>query len=143
MSRQALALCAAGVLALVLAAYANHFGNAFHFDDHHSVVDNPALRDIRNIPRFFTDATTFSILPSNQSYRPALQTTLAIDYWIAGGYEPEVFQSDSFGWFLLQLAGMFGLFLCVLRPGASDMDARIGALLATAVYGLIRSARKP
>ncbi len=136
MSRQAFALCAAGVLALVLAAYANHFGNTFHFDDWHSVVDNPALRDIRNVPRFFTDATTFSILPLNQSYRPVLQTTLAIDYWIAGGYRPEIFQIDSFVWFLLQLVCMYGLFLRLLRAAAPDNDARIGALLSTAVYAL-------
>lgn len=136
MSRQSLALCAAGVLALVLAAYANHFGNTFHFDDGHSVVDNTALRDIRNIPRFFIDATTFSVLPLNQSYRPVLQTTLAIDYWIAGGYVPKVFQIDSFLWFLLQLAFMFGLYLCVLRAAAPEPDARMGALLAVAVFGV-------
>jgi Flp pilus assembly protein TadD len=136
MSRQTFARCAAAVLALVLAAYANHFGNSFHFDDSHSVVDNPALRSIRNVPRFFADATTFSILPLNQSYRPVLQTTLAVDYWLAGGYVPKVFQIDSFAWFLLQLGCMFGLFLCVLRTGASETDARLGALLAVAVYGL-------
>src|SRR5262249_33142432 len=34
----------------------------------------------KNIPRFFTNATTFSSLPSNQSYRPLVSTLFAIDY---------------------------------------------------------------
>lgn len=136
MSRRAAVVYAAGAFVLVLATYANHFENSFHFDDSHSVVDNPFIRDVGNIPRFFTDATTFSILPLNQSYRPVLQTTLAIDYWAGGGYTARAFQIDSFIWFLLQLACMFGLFLCVLRRAAPDADARAGALLATSVYGL-------
>ena len=63
-----------------LAAYANHFHNSFHFDDAHTIVNNAAIRELRNIPLFFRDATTFSSLPSNQSYRPLVSTLLAIDY---------------------------------------------------------------
>ena len=64
----------------LLAAYANHFHNSFHFDDAHTIVNNAAIRELRNIPLFFRDATTFSSLPSNQSYRPLVSTLLAIDY---------------------------------------------------------------
>src|SRR6266496_6854497 len=67
---------------LLLAAYSNHFENSFHFDDAHTVVNNAAIQSLRNIPRFFTDATTFSSLPSNQSYRPLVSTLFAIDYAI-------------------------------------------------------------
>ena len=98
-------LAALAVAALVVMAYANHFQNGFHFDDSHAIVDNPFVRDIANVPRYFSDATTFSILPQNQSYRPVLQATLALDYWLAGGYVPWVFQLDTFFWFLLQLRG--------------------------------------
>ena len=66
--------------AVLLAAYANHFYNSFHFDDAHTIVNNAAIRDLRNIPLFFHDAATFSSLPSNQSYRPLASTLLAIDY---------------------------------------------------------------
>src|SRR5579862_9356862 len=58
------------VLLALLAAYANHFGNSFHFDDFHTVTGNPAIRSLANVPRFFVDAGTFSILPSHQTYRP-------------------------------------------------------------------------
>ncbi len=71
------------LLIALLAAYANHFHNSFHFDDAHTIVNNAAIRELRNIPLFFRDATTFSSLPSNQSYRPLVSTLLAIDYRLA------------------------------------------------------------
>src|SRR4029453_12821574 len=99
MSRVHLTLAALGVGALLLVAYAKHFQNGFHFDDTHAIVDNPAIRSVRNIPRYFVDATSFIVLPPNQSYRPVLQTTLAIDYRLAGGYFPVTFQAQTFAWF--------------------------------------------
>src|SRR5438046_3583215 len=77
---------AALLLAVLLAPYANHFQNSFHFDDAHTIVNNAAIRELRSIPLFFRDATTFSSLPSNQSYRPLVSTLLAIDYRLAGGW---------------------------------------------------------
>ena len=55
--------------AVFLLVYANHFDNGFYFDDSHTIVENHYIREIRNIPLFFTDPTTFSVLPANQSYR--------------------------------------------------------------------------
>lgn len=46
MSRLRHSLCALGVFALLLIAYANHFQNGFHFDDVHAIVDNPSVRDV-------------------------------------------------------------------------------------------------
>ena len=71
------------LLVALLAAYANHFHNSFHFDDAHTIENNASIRELRNIPLFFRDATTFSSLPSNQSYRPLVSTLLAIDYRLA------------------------------------------------------------
>src|SRR5207249_7300333 len=68
------------LLAALVAAYANHFHNSFHFDDAHTIVNNASIRELRNIPLFFTDATTFSSLPSNQSYRPLVSTLLWIHF---------------------------------------------------------------
>src|SRR5438105_10808239 len=84
---------------LLLAAYSNHFENSFHFDDAHTVVNNAAIQSLRNIPRFFTDATTFSSLPSNQSYRPLVSTLFAIDYAI-GHLRPFWFHLSIFTLFL-------------------------------------------
>ena len=54
-----------GALVLVglIAAYSNHFHNSFHFDDAHTIETNASIRELRNIPLFFHDATTFSSLP--------------------------------------------------------------------------------
>ena len=65
-------LCAGLALMAVLLAYLNCFQNEFHFDDFHTITDNPAVRSLRNVPRFFTDASTFSVLPANRTYRPVV-----------------------------------------------------------------------
>jgi hypothetical protein len=92
------------VLALLLAgitvAYCNHFSNEFHFDDSHTVVDNPAIRSLRNVPRFFTDTSTFSVLPANQTYRPMVSASLALDYALGHGYVPLWFHLTTFVLFL-------------------------------------------
>jgi Flp pilus assembly protein TadD len=41
------------------------------------------MTSLANIPRFFTDARTFSSLPGNQTYRPMVSLTFAIDYAVA------------------------------------------------------------
>src|SRR5437868_8886316 len=87
------------LLAAILAAYANHFHNGFHMDDGHTIVNNASIRELRNIPRFFCDATTFSALPSNQSYRPLVSTLLAIDYRL-GGLQPFWFHLSIFALFV-------------------------------------------
>ena len=142
------ALPLAGMLALVTLAYANHFHNDFHFDDFHTVTGNPYIRDLRNIPRFFTHADMFSALPANRSWRPLVSTSLAIDYWLGGGFNAVWFQSSTFFWFLVQLVLMFGLFLHVLNianPGGMGpvrAESSAGyfnffvALFATALYGV-------
>src|SRR5213592_2166665 len=81
---------------ILLTAYANHFHNSLHFDDAHTIVNNAAIRDLRNIPQFFRDATTFSALPSNQSYRPLVSTLLAIDYRLGSGLQPFWFHLSVF-----------------------------------------------
>jgi tetratricopeptide (TPR) repeat protein len=120
---------ALAVAALLLVAYSNHFRNGFHFDDSHSIQDNIYVRELKHIPRYFRDATTFSVLPLNQSYRPVLQTTFAIDYWLGGGYNPLAFQIDTFIWFVLLLVAMASLYLSITR------DAWV-TLVAISVYAL-------
>ncbi|MDW8418061.1 MAG: tetratricopeptide repeat protein [Chitinophagales bacterium] len=72
------------MLTALFYAYKDHFHNPFEFDDAHTIVNNTAIRDIRNIPLFFKDARTFSTLPANQVYRPGVTTLNAIDYWLSG-----------------------------------------------------------
>ena len=125
------------VLAAVLTmAYGNHFQNSFHFDDAHTIENNAAIRELGNIPRFFADATTFSALPANQSYRPLVSTFLAIAYWLGGGLEPFWFHLSIFALFIaltLLLAGVIDRLLD--RSGGSPAKSWI-ALGAAALYGL-------
>src|SRR5580658_410187 len=84
------------ILLIVTAVYANHFRNGFHFDDYHTIVDNPYIRSLHNLPRFFTDGTTFSVLPANRTYRPLVSAVLAVDYALGHSYKPFWFQASGF-----------------------------------------------
>src|SRR5436309_4785082 len=120
---------------LLLAAYSNHFENSFHFDDAHTVVNNAAIQSLKNIPRFFTDARTFSSLPSNQSYRPLVSTLLAINYQLGGG-NPFWFHLSIFALFLaliFLIAVVIQRLLDSLSPSPVN---RFIALVAAALYGL-------
>jgi Flp pilus assembly protein TadD len=129
-------LWAAGLAATVCFAYANHFENGFHFDDGNVVVDNPYVHDIRNIPRFFVDATTFSSYPDHQIYRPITSASLAIDYWLGGGLRPFWFHVSTFFWYLAQLFLMFLLFRRLLDASDPHPTNVYTALAATAIYGV-------
>ena len=124
-------------LLLVLLTYANHFENGFHFDDGHSVVDNPWIRDIRNIPHFFVDGSTFSSLPPNRSYRPLVTATLAFDYWMGHGLQPFWFHLSTFFLFLLQLGLMFLLFRRILDQALPGEESNPWiSLFATTFYAV-------
>ena len=126
-------------LALPLAllfAYANSFHNGFHFDDFHTVVDNPSIRSLSNIPRFFTDATTFSVLPPNRTYRPIVSTSLALDYALGRGYAPFWFHATTFVLFLglvLLLNSLYRLLLDKTHPSPVNLWL---AAFAAAWFGL-------
>jgi tetratricopeptide (TPR) repeat protein len=138
-------LVACGLAAVATAAvYSNHFRSSFHFDDAHAVEQNLFIRDLRNIPRFFTDARTFSALPSNQSYRPVVTTSLAVDYAI-GGLDPVAFHADSFILFLLQGALLVVLFRRALSGNlwaalfGASLFALHAAVAETVNYVIARS----
>jgi tetratricopeptide (TPR) repeat protein len=129
------ALGGALLLISLLAAYANHFHNSFHFDDAHTIVNNASIRELRNIPLFFHDATTFSSLPSNQSYRPLVSTLLAIDYRL-GGLQPFWFHLSVFALFVaLTLLIAFVVNRLLESNTISPANTWI-ALAAAAWYGL-------
>jgi tetratricopeptide (TPR) repeat protein len=123
------------LLAITTLVYLNHFHNGFHFDDHHTIVDNAYIRNLQNLPRFFRDGATSSTLVENQSYRPLVTTSLAIDYRLGNGYNPFFFQLSTFLLFLLQGVLMVLLFRQVLATTGSGSRTLYGAaLLAAAAY---------
>ena len=130
------ALILAALLLAVSLAYSNHFGNDFHFDDFHTVTNNPWIRSLRNIPRFFTDAETSSTLPANRAWRPLVTSSLAIDYWLGGGLKALWFHLSTFMWFLVQIILMFFLFRLIFDLAQPHEWNREVAALAAAWYGL-------
>jgi tetratricopeptide (TPR) repeat protein len=115
---------------VALAAYANHFYNGFHFDDGYTILQNPYIRSLRNVPRFFTDAAWSSSIPELARYRPIVTTSLALDYWLSNGLRPLWFHISTFCWFLALLVFVFLLFRRIL-----DGNLWI-ALFAAALFAL-------
>ena len=67
-------------MAIVTVLFANSVGGSFHYDDFHSILSNPHIRDLTNIPAFFTDITQFSVDVDKGMYRPLLLLTYAFNY---------------------------------------------------------------
>jgi len=127
---------ALAIVVLMLLTYSNHFYNGFQFDDAHTVVNNAFIQDVRNIPQFFRDGTTFSSLPSNQSYRPLVSSLLAVSYALAGGLKPFWFHLPIFALFLFEvllLGYVLGQLLDRFSPGPAN---RWVASIAACWYGL-------
>ncbi len=127
-------------LALLLLAiclvYANSFANSFHFDDFHTVTDNPAVRSLGNLHRIFTDTAAFSVLPANQTYRPVVTASLALDYALGHGYVPFWFHLSTLVWFLVLVALLFFFFELLLDRVQRSPANRWLALGAAAWFGL-------
>src|SRR3990172_9619881 len=66
---------------LVSLVYFNSLENSFHFDDYHHIVDNPNIKNIKNIPSFFFDTTKFSKTGWQNHYRPLLLATYTLNYY--------------------------------------------------------------
>jgi len=116
--------CAAAI-ALIAAAYASSLHNSFHFDDSHVIENNAAIRSLHNVPRFFTDAHTFSSLPQNATYRPLVSLTLALDY-ARGALDP-------FQYHVTQLALLF-ILGAMLVAFFDPMVGRWPALFAATLF---------
>jgi tetratricopeptide (TPR) repeat protein len=129
-------LFAAAALAaatLVIVAYSDSLSNAFHFDDSHVIVNNIYIRSLANVPRFFADASTFSSLPPNASYRPLVSATLALDYAIGRGLAPRQFHRTQIA-LLLLLGLLLTLFYdAVLSNAVQSRAVRSNAVPSNAV----------
>lgn len=134
--RRTFVLWLAALFLAIVAAYSNHFHNSFHFDDWHTVQYNPAIRSLANLPRFFADSSTFSIVPAGQTYRPVVTASLAIDYALGGGLKPFWFHLSTFIWFLVQLGFLYALCAHLFDRVHPDPRNAWFAWLATAIYGL-------
>jgi len=122
-----------GLLALT-GVYWNHFDNGFHFDDEHTIEKNAAIRDLSNLPRIFTDATTTSSLPLNQAYRPMVTALNTIDYALGDGVKCTwAFHAHIYAEFVLLLILLWAVGSTVVQR-LSGIDGRWVMLFATGLF---------
>lgn len=117
--------------------YSNHFHNSFHFDDFSTIVSNVYIQDIKNIPLFFKEAQTHTVILQNQKYRPLLSTTFAIDYRLGGGFNMTFyFHLSTFIWYTLQCILMYFLYLKIFNGALQHEWNKYVALFGASWYAL-------
>lgn len=128
------------VLILTSLVYSNHFNNPFFFDDSHTIQSNQAITSLDEWTGFFTDASTFSSLPANRSYRPMITLMNAIDYKLAGGLNPSYFHYHIFFWYLVTIVLFFGLIHSLytksVQNQVSEFNILLVSLLTTLFFAL-------
>jgi tetratricopeptide (TPR) repeat protein len=122
-------LAAAGALAgCVVAVYAGSADNSFHYDDIHSLLENPHIRSLAHLPAFFLQPELLSSDPKNAMYRPLVPVSYAVNYAV-GGYTVQ-------GYHAVNLALHLGTSLLLLLLVWSLTSSRVGALTAALLFGL-------
>ncbi|MEO7978669.1 tetratricopeptide repeat protein [Flavobacterium sp.] len=120
--------------------YQNHFENAFHYDDSHTIVSNTNITSLKNIPTFFKDATTTSTSPVMQAYRPGLTTLNTIDYWLANDkMEPFYFHRTIFITFLFTGLLCFLFFKLILEQLVTNTKTSFWLAIFGAAWFLLHT----
>ena len=121
---------------VVCLSYSNHFTNGFEFDDSHTIVNNQYIRNVNNIPLFFTDIKYYGTNVGNQGYNPILTTLNAVDYWLADGLDPVYFHTSIFCWYIVQLVLMFFMIRIILNKAVPSETNTMLSLLMVGFYGV-------
>jgi Tfp pilus assembly protein PilF len=119
------------LIALSFAVYANNYQHAYLLDDGYTVLSNPSIRSLANIPRFFVDPSTYTTLREQADYRPVLQATYALNYAM-GGYDTTWWHFTQVLLHALVTLGVFALarrILVLLRDPRPDGIAFVAAAL--------------
>ena len=144
---------AALIAAMCAVLYSNSLNNGFQYDDRHSIVENPHIRDLGNVARFFSHPEYFSRDPDKAMVRPVLLATLAANYaW--SGYETYSYHFVNIilhglcavlSWAILRQLGtspclaLFGGLLFAAHPICTEpvnyISARSELLAAAAIFG--------
>jgi tetratricopeptide (TPR) repeat protein len=123
------------VVLVAFLAYANSLDVGFHFDDDHTIVANPFVRDLRYVPQYFHRPDLFSALPGHAMYRPMVLLSYALDYrW--GGYDPLSWRLTAIALHSLCAVGVFltaAAAAARLNPRPSRARTR-GALVAALLF---------
>lgn len=130
-------LCMFGLLAVVMAVHSNSLLSGFFLDDESDIVQNVYIRDLRNIPGFFTHAQRLSTIESLTGYRPLFPASITVDYWWSGGVNPVGMHATQLLLFLLLSAGVLACLTTIFaRPSGRTRATDLAALSATLVFGL-------
>lgn len=119
-----------GIALLAVVPFLPSLGGDFIFDDMLQIVENDQIRDLRNLPRFFTaDVWAAAGIPYSSFYRPLMYTTFAFETALTGGEpQPLVFRITNL---LLHVAVCLALFATMRRVGAPLAAAALaGAFFA-------------
>ena len=113
----------------IAAAYGNSLHGGFHFDDGHALEQNPFIRSLRHVPRYFVDPDTTTVLHENKDLRPLLLVTFALNYAISG--------YDTWSWHALNLVLHWLVVMLVFRIVRDhfwlDDEARVPVAVAAAL----------
>jgi len=131
-----LILIAFTLFVILLVSYSNHFYNTFHFDDSHTIENNPYIKNINNCLKFFYTPQMFSTLPSHWGLRPIVSVSLAVDYWMAGGLNPFYFHLSTFIWFILIGVLLYFVYRKLLQQAVTSEWTDYLALLLAGWYSL-------
>ena len=102
--------------------YFESLRHQFHYDDVHSIVENPHIRSLDNVRLFFRDAATFSVIPENAMYRPLLLVSYALNH-AADGLNPRGYHLLNVVLHAANSALVFCLLLGVCRRPALSLAA--------------------
>ncbi len=98
---------------------------SFHFDDEHSLLANPHVRDLGNAGTFFLDPQLFSRNEGSQMYRPLVLLSYAANYYLSG-YDAKAFLRVNW---VLHIAVVAAAYVCHRRLGIAAGGAAFAALL--------------
>ncbi len=115
-------LLAGGLFALAVVLYLPALGNGFHYDDFHSIVNNPHVRSLERVGDFFVDPSLFSQNPESAMYRPVLLTSYAFNY-LVGELDPTWYHAGNVLLHGVNVALLYGLLLALGMPSAPALVA--------------------
>ena len=101
------------VFLISAAVYANSLANGFVYDDNFVILENPWIKDVRNIPSFFfSDVWGYNKEMDSSYYRPIMGLLNMLDYYLYG-------HEDAWGHHLTNLLLQGAVSVTVLVVGRS------------------------
>jgi len=132
---KAVLLAACLILVAVLAAYSNTFHSEFHFDDYHQIVKNQNIRDLSNLPRFFTDIRLGTYMHGPiDFFRPITSASFAVNYAMSG-YDTWSYHLVNIALHFINSLLVFLIISAVLRQAGRE-DPYYVSLFAALAFAL-------